>query len=173
MYVNGITQSSVNEVTSTSLLINGVTKIVDPTSNSQPKNFSCGENSQLSSSSIGTNKVTLSSTNKVTPSISLVNEITSTSQINEITRSSLPINETTSSSDNKITSSLFNVVTTIVNPTSTSQPNDCNCQENLQMSSSWPIIGVGVLLFTNIITVFMFITSCLCLLRLNRKHEEM
>ena len=80
---------------------------------------------KLSSSSIGINRVTLSSVNEVTQS--LVNEIIS-SPINELTSSSL-VNEVTSSSINKITS-FVNGVTIIANPTSSSQLNNCNYEGN-------------------------------------------
>ena len=117
---------------------------------------------KLSSSSIGINSVvTLSSVNEVTSS--LINEIIS-SPINKITSSS-PFNE--------ITSSLINRITIIANPTSSSQLNNCNYEGNSQESSSGPIIGVGVLLFTNIITVIIFIISCLYLLRSRRRHEKL
>ena len=108
---------------------------------------------KLSSSSIGINRVTLSSVNEVT--LSIVNEITSSSPINEITPS------------------LVYGITIIANPTSSSQLNNCNYEGNSQRSSSGPIIGMGLLLFTNIITVIIFIISCLYLLRSRRRREKL
>ena len=107
---------------------------------------------KLSSSSIDINRVTLASVNEVTQS--LVNEITSLSV-------------------KKISSLFVNGVTMIAYPTSSSQLNNCNCEGNSQGSSSGPIIGVGLLLFTNIITVIIFIISCLYLLRSRRRREKL
>ena len=91
-----------------------------------------------------------------------------TSSVND-KLSSIGINKATSSSINGITT-LVDEITIFVTPTPSCQSNaqDSNCEEN---SSSWSTIGVGFLLFTNIITVIVFIISCLWLLR--RKHKKL
>ena len=66
-------------------------------------------------------------------------------------------------------SSLVNGKATL-RPTPSSQSNDYNCGENSSLGSN---VGVGLLLFTNIITVIVFIISCLWLLRSRRKHGKL
>ena len=71
-------------------------------------------------------------------------------------------------------SSSINELTSMVNGKETminSQSNDCNCRENSQVLSTWLIIGVVFLLFTNLITIIVLIISCLWLLR--RKYEKL
>ena len=91
-----------------------------------------------------------------------------TSSVND-KLSSIGINRATSSSINDVTT-FVNGITTFVIPTPSCQSNaqDSNCEDN---SSSWSIIGVGFLLFTNLITVVVLIISCLWLLR--RKHKKL
>ena len=97
---------------------------------------------------------------------SSVNEINC--KLSSTLTSSNGINRATLSSINEITT-LVNGITTFVKPTPSSQSiaNNTSCVEN---SSSWPIIGVGFLLFTNLITVIVFIISCLWILK--RKHKK-
>ena len=89
-----------------------------------------------------------------------------TSSVND-KLSSIGINRVKSSSINDITT-LVDGITTFVTPSCQSNAQDSNCEEN---SSSWSIIGVVFLLFTNLITVIVFIISCLWLLR--RKHKKL
>ena len=98
------------------------------------------------------------------------------SSVNEVELSSslitlIGINRATSSLANEISTSLVNIVSTLIKPTSCLQPSDYN-REKSQVPLSWPI-GVGLLLFTNFITIIMFIISCLLLLRTKGRHQKL
>ena len=63
----------------------------------------------------------------------------------------------------------INEITTAVEPSPSSQSKNCYCLKD----NSGLIIGVGFLLLTNIITVIVFIISCLWLLKSIRNHEKL
>ena len=79
------------------------------------------------------------------------------------------VNEITIVSVNEITTLSVNEVTTIVKPTASSQSSNYICDQVSLLLS----IGVGFLLFTNLITIIVFIISCIWLLRSKRRHEKL
>ena len=89
----------------------------------------------------------------------------------DINRATSSVNEVSTSSINQLSTSLVNIISTLIKPTSSLQPIDYN-RENSQVPLSWPV-GVGFLLFTNFITIFMFIISCLWLQRSKGRHEKL
>ena len=82
------------------------------------------------------------------------------------------VNQISASSVNLVLRSSVNELTTLLKPTLNYQPNDCNCGENSQVSLLWPI-GVGFLLFTNLITIIVLIISCLWFTRSKIRQETL
>ena len=113
---------------------------------------------------------------KINRASSSINQL-STSSINQVSTSSVDqvstslVNIVSTSIVNIVSTSIVNIVSTLLKPTSCLQPNDYN-RENSQVPLSWPI-GVGFLLFTNFITIFMLIISCLQLQRYKGRHEKL
>ena len=77
------------------------------------------------------------------------------------------MNEVTTLSVNEVTTLSVNEATITIKPSSQSSNFICD-QMSLLLS-----IGVGFLLFTNLITITLFIISCLWLLRSKRRHEKL
>ena len=101
-----------------------------------------------------------------------VHEVTPSSvngiELSSSSISSIDINRATSLA-NKIKSSSVNEVTIIVKPTASSQSSNYICDQVSLLLS----IGVGFLLFTNLITIIVFIISCLWFIRSKRRHKKL
>ena len=82
--------------------------------------------------------------------------------------SSIDINRATSLA-NKIKLSSVNEVTIIVKPIPSSQSSNYICDQVSLLLS----IGVGFLLFTNLITIIVFIISCLWFIKSKRRHKKL
>ena len=106
----------------------------------------------------------------------LINEV-STSSVDQVSTSSVDrvstssVDQVSTSSVDRVSTSLVNIVSTLIKPTSCLQPSDYN-REKSQVPLSWPI-GVGLLLFTNFITIIILIISCLLLLRSKGRNEKL
>ena len=95
-----------------------------------------------------------------------VSEVTTLS-VSEIT--TLSVSEVTTLSVSEVITLSVNEVTIIVKPTASSQSSNYICDQVSLLLS----IGVGFLLFTNLITITLFIISCLWFIRSKRRHEKL
>ena len=166
--VDEVTPSSVNGVKLSSSLISSIginrSTLINEVSTSLVNQISTSSVDQESTSLV--NQVSTSSVDRV--STSLVDQV-STSSVDQVSTSS--VDQVSTSLVDQVSTLSVHIVSTLIKPTSSLQPTDCT-RENLQVPLSWPI-GVGFLLFTNFITIFMFIISCLLLLRSKGKLEKL
>ena len=131
-----------------------------------PSSVNGVELSSLLISLIGINRATsLANCKKTTTS--LMHQV-STSSVHQVSTS---VHQVSTLSVDQVSTSLVNIVSTLITPTSCPQPSDYN-REKSQVPLSWPI-GVGLLLFTNFITIIMLIISCLLLLRSKGRNEKL